>query len=450
MQRPNILYIHSHDTGRYVQPYGYAVPTPNIQRLAEEGVLFRQAFCASPTCSPSRACLLTGQYAHNNGMLGLAHRGFSLNDYSHHLLHTLRRVGYVSALAGVQHIANMFPVPWQAIGYDMYLGDPPSPKAGLDSPDNQAHLAAVDFLTSSPPQPFFLSVGFKETHRQFPPLDEEAVNPDYVQPPAPLPDVPAVREDTARFLLSARSLDAKMGAVFDALERSGLAENTLVICTTDHGLAFPHMKCNLTAHGTGVMLILRGPGGFSGGKVIDALVSQIDIFPTLCDLLEIPQPEWLQGVSLLPLVRGEAAEVRAEVFAEVNFHAAPEPMRSVRTRRWSYIRRFDERSRPVLPNVDDGPSKSFLLEHGWGEIAPPAEALYDLALDPNERHNLTGCPGYEEVAAEMRQRLQRWMEATHDPLLEGPLTPPPGATLNDPDGLSPSHGPYLDTGSGRA
>ena len=107
MQRPNILYIHSHDTGRYVQPYGYAVPTPNIQRLAEEGVLFRQAFCASPTCSPSRACLLTGQYAHNNGMLGLAHRGFSLNDYSHHLLHTLRRVGYVSALAGVLMAARL-------------------------------------------------------------------------------------------------------------------------------------------------------------------------------------------------------------------------------------------------------------------------------------------------------------------------------------------------------
>ncbi len=80
-QYPNILYLHSHDTGRYVQPYGHAIPTPNIQRLAEQGVLFRKAFCAAPTCSASRACLLTGQYAHSNGMLGLAHRGFSLRDY---------------------------------------------------------------------------------------------------------------------------------------------------------------------------------------------------------------------------------------------------------------------------------------------------------------------------------------------------------------------------------
>ena len=98
--RPNILYIHSHDTGRYVQPYGHAIPTPNIQRLAEQGVLFRKAFCAAPTCSPSRASLLTGQYAHCNGMLGLAHRGFSLYDYKQHLIHTLRKEGYKSALIG--------------------------------------------------------------------------------------------------------------------------------------------------------------------------------------------------------------------------------------------------------------------------------------------------------------------------------------------------------------
>ena len=90
---PNILYIHSHDTGRYVQPYGYAVPTPNIQLLADQGVLFREAFCAMPTCSGSRACLLTGQGGAGNGMLGLAHRGWRLNDYGHHLVHHAARGG---------------------------------------------------------------------------------------------------------------------------------------------------------------------------------------------------------------------------------------------------------------------------------------------------------------------------------------------------------------------
>ena len=100
MTRPNILYIHSHDTGRYVQPYGYAVATPNIQKLAEGGVVFRQAFSAAPTCSPSRAALLTGQSAHSSGMLGLAHRGFALKDMNQHLVNTLRAAGCTSTLIG--------------------------------------------------------------------------------------------------------------------------------------------------------------------------------------------------------------------------------------------------------------------------------------------------------------------------------------------------------------
>jgi arylsulfatase A-like enzyme len=97
---PNILYIHSHDTGRYVQPYGHAIPTPHVQQLAEEGILFRQAFCAAPTCSASRAALLTGQYPHSNGMLGLAHRGFSLRNYHQHMVYTLDQLGYHSILIG--------------------------------------------------------------------------------------------------------------------------------------------------------------------------------------------------------------------------------------------------------------------------------------------------------------------------------------------------------------
>jgi arylsulfatase A-like enzyme len=98
--RPNILYIHSHHTGRYVSPYGHVVPTPNLQRLAGQGIVFRPAFCAGPTCSPSRASLLRGMCPHSNGMLGLVGYGFSLNDYTQHILHTLRKVGYYSAGGG--------------------------------------------------------------------------------------------------------------------------------------------------------------------------------------------------------------------------------------------------------------------------------------------------------------------------------------------------------------
>ena len=424
MSRPNILYIHSHDTGRYVQPYGHSVPTPNIQRLAETGVLFRRNFCVAPTCSPSRAGLLTGLCAHSSGMIGLAHRGFSLFDYKQHLVHRLRAAGYRSTLIGVQHIAGDASV----IGYDRVV-EVESRRVKDVSP------AAVGFLCGGPQQPFFMSVGFSETHREFQDPGRRE-DPRYSLPPQPLPDTPQTRRDMAAFKASARILDEGMGSVFDALEANGLAENTLVICTTDHGIAFPGMKCNLADHGIGVMLIMRGPGGFSGGKAADALVSHIDIYPTLCELLGIEAPEWLQGTSLMPLIRGDAEEVNEEIFAEVTYHAAYEPQRCVRTRRWKYIRRFDPLS-PVLPNCDDSLSKDLWLQHGWRDRGLASEQLYDLIFDPNEAHNLAGDPAWASELGEMRARLERWMERTNDPLLQGPVPAPRGARVNDPGGLSP-------------
>src|SRR5260370_4802702 len=160
---------------------------------------------------------------------------------------------------------------------------------------------AIRMLNNTLPQPFFLSVGFFETHREFlkPGSIEDA---NYSLPPAPLPDTPGTRRDMGAFKASARALDQGIGAVLEALDANGLAENTLVICTTDHGIAFPRMKGNLTDHGIGVMLIMRGPGGFTGGKVYDELVSQIALFPTICDLLNIDQPLSLQRRSIIPLI----------------------------------------------------------------------------------------------------------------------------------------------------
>lgn len=424
MTRPNLIYLHSHDTGRYVQPYGHAIPTPNLQRLAEEGILFRQAFCAGPTCSPSRAALLTGQSPHSSGMIGLAHRGFRLKDYGQHLVHTLRRAGYHSALIGTQHVARDA----KTIGYDEIV-DP-----GGSGPERAA--GAAEWLGSSPAQPFFAAIGFSETHREFrPPGPEEDWR--YCLPPAPLPDTPQTRRDMAAYKASARVLDGAIGQVLEAVEANGLAENTLVICTTDHGIAFPGMKCNLTDHGIGVMLIIRGPGGFRGGRACDAMVSQVDIFPTICQLLDLEPPAWLEGKSIMPVVGGEAEEINEAIFAEVTYHAAYEPMRAVRTRRWKYIRRFDDRRGPVLPNCDDSPSKDVWLQHGWRDRPVAAEQLYDLVFDPNESHNLAGDASARAVLDEMGERLAEWMSATEDPLLDGPVPAPAGAQVNDPDGLSP-------------
>ncbi|MDX6622772.1 MAG: N-sulfoglucosamine sulfohydrolase [Solirubrobacterales bacterium] len=417
--RPNILYIHSHDTGRFVQPYGFQVPTPNLQMLADQGVLFRQAFCAAPTCSGSRASLLTGLHCHNNGMLGLAHRGWKLNDYGQHWVHALRRAGYRSTLIGEQHIS----VDPGVIGYDEVV-DVDSNHAENIAPET------IERLREAGEEPWFMSVGFFETHRDFfaPTSVRDTL---YSLPPGNLPDGPATRRDVASFKASARSLDQGVGAVLHALHDFGLVENTLVICTTDHGIAFPNAKATLFDRGIGVMMIVRGPGGFSGGKVLDAPVSHLDVYPTLCDLAGVEHPEWLQGSSLLPLVHGEVERLHEAIFAETTFHAAYQPHRAVRTGRWKYIRRFDDYAHPVLANCDDSASKDLWVAAGWGERTVPEEQLYDLVLDPAEGQNLAEDPARGEPLAELRGRLDAWMRETEDPLLQGPVEPPPGAAVNE-------------------
>ena len=435
MPKPNILYIHSHDTGRYLQPYGHAIPTPNLQRLAERGVLFRRAYCAAPTCSPSRAALLTGQSPHSAGMLGLANRHFILGDFSQHIIHTLKPAGYSAALAGSQHLAgSKLHCGADEVGYDQVL----------TTVREEAHTAAADFIRSSPQEPFWLTVGFFETHREFP--TEHDINPNYVQPPAGLPDTAGVRQDMANYMAMAQILDEKIGHVLRALDDSGLRDNTLIIYTTDHGLAFPGMKCSLTDAGIGVALIMAGAAPFAGGRVVDGMVSHIDLFPTLCDLLDIDQPPWLQGHSFMPLLRDETTSIRDELFAEVTFHAAYEPKRAVRTDRYKYIRRYDKRESPVLSNIDDGFAKTELVAAGFGEQAPAPEQLYDTLLDPLEKVNLIDDADCALIRDDMRARLDRWMRETDDPLLKGQVPAPPGAELNDPDGSSP-RGPTTIVGA---
>jgi len=396
---PNLLYLHSHDTGRHVQPYGFDVATPNIQRFADEGTLYTQAFSAAPVCSPSRAALLTGTF----GMRGLAHRGWRLPHRERHIVHPLRAAGYSTVMVGEQHV---MPDPGE-IGYDAILDGP------------VAETAAA-FLRREHAAPFFLSVGFEETHRPYPPATgEQAV-------PAHLPDVPEIRRDMAGFHASAEALDEHVGTVLDAVP-----DDTVVVLTTDHGLPFPGAKATLTDRGLGVLLIIRGPG-FAAGAVSDALVSQLDLYPTLLALAGAEPPDPTPGRSLLSPERDDA------VFAELTYHAAYEPQRAVRTERHKYIRRFDNgHEGPVLANIDDSPSKDYLLAHGLAERTPPAEALYDLAADPGEADNLAADPAHAAVLDALRRRLHTWMESTDDPLLRGPVAPDPGVEINLPAQRSP-------------
>ena len=463
----HILYLHTHDTGRYIEPYGYPVSSPHLDGLAEEGTLFRNAFSAAPTCSPSRAGLLTGSTPHQQGMLGLAHRGFSLKNYDRHLANYLQNYGYETVLCGMQHVAAEA----EDIGYDKIIGlsEDGNPAGEYDEGEELSDATAIDrqnavrareYLQGIPEvleegkEAFFLSLGLINTHLPFPAVGED-VDADRLKPFHPLPDHPDVRKDMAEFQASLSVVDDIAGEILAALENTGLDGETLVIFTTDHGLPFPRMKCTLYDEGIGVALILKYPGNPAAGEVEEALVSQLDIFPTICDLLDIDRPDWLEGNSLLPLLQGSQEKIRDEIYGEITFHAAYEPVRCIRTDRYKYIRNFSGASGPIPANVDKSRTRELLEKSGFYKLREnakpeagaekPEEELYDLLLDPGERENRADSPEYRDIKEDLKDRLKNWMKRTDDPLLEGPVDVPEGAKINRPgsDPESDAPGDYI-------
>ncbi|WFB34396.1 sulfatase [Kiritimatiellota bacterium B12222] len=411
----NILYFHSHDTGRSIAPYGYSLETPRLQKLADEGALFLDAHCAAPTCSPSRAALLTGQSAHESGMVSLAHRGGALNFPERHLANFLKGHGFHTAKAGLSHVG----LDDESHGYVEVLGEGHRGEEVVER--------ASRFLKEyQKEEPFFLDAGFFETHRHSYGFNQEYHHPgdgdgdpnDIEAPPAHLGMQEDVKRDWKDYANAVTRLDGFYGQILDQLEASGLAEDTLVLVTTDHGVAFPEMKCSLTGRGTGVLLMMRLPHRIREGNKIKALVSHLDVFPTLCDLLKLEPPAWLEGRSLVPLLTGTSRdELHDEIFAEVTFHAAFEPKRSVRSKKWNYIRNFASPYPAILPNCDRGLTKDLWLREGRFAEEVAAEELYDLEQDPGEVHNVASDAVYAEIKAHCREVLAKWMKKTNDPLL---------------------------------
>lgn len=420
----NFIYIHTHDSGRIMQPYGYACETPALMKLAHEGILFRQAYCTAPTCSPSRAGMLMGMAPHNTGMLGLAHFGHELNDYSKHLGCYLKNHGYHTALIGVQHESGRSD--HERIGYSEYCWN----RLPTNHDTDYAHTeVATQFLAGAKQlgKPFFLSFGLRCTHREYPELTpEELAEAEYCIPPFPIPDTPENRIDFCRYQKSVRIADECIGRLLRAVDEYGLREDTVIMYTTDHGVAMPQMKCNLYDTGTGVALILRHPA--FGHACSDALISHVDVYPTVCDILGAPKPEWLQGRSFLPLMQAlntRSPEEKASVdhfndyvFSEVTFHASFEPMRSVRSERCKLIRYyFPGAEYHRTANVDASAPKDVYFSTKLSRLPRPKEEFFDLMADPCERINLVGNEAYAEEYAELSAALDEWMVRTDDPLL---------------------------------
>lgn len=425
----NILYIHTHDTGRWNSVYGKQTPTPALDTFAQDALSFRNAFCVSPTCSPSRGALLTGCYPHQNGLIGLAHRGFSLTEPSMHLAAFLAKNGFETVLAGVQHEQNIYDGSVHTedysrrLGYEKnisWLGEMGPDKSERWKIDRENARRVVSYLDEVDGQrPFFLSYGMFETHRPYPKLPDilpEYCDPKYIQVPGYLYDSWESREDTAQLHYSLKLFDDNFAQVMEALKRNHLYDKTIIISTTDHGLANPFAKCTLTDDGIGVSFMMRIPGYENvNGSMYEGLVSHLDVYPTLCEVLGLEPDHKLEGTSLFPIFNGKDEDISDAIYSEINFHTSYEPARSVRTKRYKYIRYYDsEWDSYNLSNCDDSSVKDRLLKAGWASREKEKEQLYDLYFDPSEKNNLVQWPGYQEVLQQMRQKLIEWQERTQD------------------------------------
>ncbi len=425
----NVLYINTHDTGRLISVYGQAAITPNLKKLAEEAVVFTEAFSCGPTCSPSRACLLTGLYPHQNGMLGLAQRGFALYNPHQHLASFLSDQGYRTAISGIQHEVGSYLDINQAslheLGYqDVLTTDPKTYKKEelCDWDRRNAEQAALWLKEYHSASPFMLTYGLHSTHRPYPKNIDSQIDQRYVKPVNPVYNNEENRTDQAQFLTSAAQADESIGLVLKALHESGHYTDTIVIFTTDHGVAMPFNKCTLNDAGIGVSMILRFPGSKCNGTVYDGLFSQVDLFPTLCDLLRLTRPAYLQGQSFAGLIMENQPICDQQVYAEINFHTSYEPARCVRTERYKYIRYYDDSWDKInLSNIDESAPKTFLMEHGLAEMHKYREGLFDLYYDPTEQHNLCDDENCLDVKNELSARLQQHLVDTDDPILKGPL-----------------------------
>lgn len=413
---PHIVSITCHDLGRFLGCYGVAtVRTPNLDRLAASGLRFLRAFTTAPQCSPSRAALATGRYPHCNGVMGLTHHrfGWDLEPGEQTVGTLLGRAGYETHLFGLLHIT---PHP-ERLGFDAIHSPGLGPVVGEE--------ASAFLAQTTPERPLYLEINLEEPHR---PFDQGGIEPDAglgVTIPPYIPADEAAREEFAAFQGAVAVADETVGRVLAALDQAGLANQAVVIFTTDHGIAMPRAKCTLYDPGLETALMIRWPGGgVAAGETRHALLSNIDLLPTLLELAGAPVPPSVQGRSFRNLLTGGPDQGRDEIFAEKTLHSYYDPMRAIRTDRYKLIHNFEATFRVEVPSdIQAGAIFRADPTRYAGDTHPGVE-LYDLASDPLEQVNRAGDASLATVERDLDHRLWAWMAATSDPLLTGPVPSP--------------------------
>lgn len=419
MTRPNILMITCHDLGQHLGCYGVdSVQTPNIDRLASRGVRFENVYSTSGVCSPARGSLHTGRYPQSNGLMGLTHAPWwwELKDTERHSAQILGDLGYDTYLIGLNHID---PSNAPRLGYDYVQSKHWKADETVLAAKELIQAAATDDQ-----RPFYAKVGFLEVHRPF--THGEDTEKGVFIPPW-LQDTVDIRDDLAAFQATIRYFDGQVGQILDTLESSAVADNTLVIFTSDHGIPYPGAKWTVRKAGIEVSLVVYQPGTvFSGGKVFEELMSNVDILPTVLDFLEASVPSTIQGHSFMPLVNGETTTPpRTAAFAQYTTDMKRDNLsRSVITDRHHLIRYFDQ-GRTVDYPVDVHPQTFASHEQRCKTTgARPFAQLFDIVNDPYELKDIGSEEEHSAVVAELSKGLLDWMKEVEDPLLEGPLRTP--------------------------
>lgn len=401
-RRPNMVWILAEDMCPDMGCYGTPeVKTPNLDRMAAEGIRYANAFVTGPVCSASRSAMITGMYqtsvgAHNHR----SHRadGYTLPAPVRLITDYLREAGYFTANNGKTDY-NFTPV--------------------------GAPFDGKDWKERREGQPFFAQITLAVTHRNFSRDKQSPIDPGKVDIPPYYPDHPLTRRDWADYLESIQLMDRQVGDILKRLEAEGIADNTVVFFIGDNGRCHVRGKQWLYEGGIHVPLIVRWPGTLKGGQVCEDMVSMIDVSATLLKLAGIEPPAHMEGQVML----GEDAKKRSYIVAARDrCDETVDCIRCVRTKRFKYIRNFmperpytqfnayKTRQYPIVTLLEVMHKRGELTEAQARWMAPrrPAEELYDLVKDPHEIRNLAGDPKYRMRLIELRAILDQWIVETKD------------------------------------
>jgi arylsulfatase A-like enzyme len=431
-KRPNILFAMADDWAwPHAGVYGdKVIKTPTFDRVAREGVLFNYAFSVTPSCTASRAAVLTGQYPHR-----------------------LEESGNLWSILRKRY--DCYPDLLEMAGYHVGLmkkGWGPGSLEGSGRTRNPAGPAYKDFETflRSVPEgkPFCFWFGSHDPHRAYVKGSgvKSGLDPDKVFVPPYLPDTAETRSDICDYYFAAQRYDRDTGDMMKLLEQAGKLENTIIVMTGDNGWPFPRGKANLYDAGTRQPLAIRWPARVKGGRKSEAFISFQDFAPTFLEAAGLKVPETMTGRSFLDLLSGESKLDRDRVFVERERHANVRkgglgyPSRAIRTREFLYIRNFHPERWPVgepekwkdvgpFGDIDGGPTKDVLLA---GKDDPkiaklfqlacgkrPAEELYDVAREPYQMNNLAEAADHQETKKRLQKELEQWMRSTGDPRANG-------------------------------